>query len=530
MLRLFLPAQSSIWDESRVDFVLEDFMETAEYCHVCAALHKHSLCESGASSWSLCYDAESRMFVLYSHTSTVNYESRFPMLEFLPATKKDGLPAVELYKRYHGLGQSVVPISPDRTDRNTSDQASLNQIRFWLQQCEETHQLCQQVRGGPATPFFLPTRLIDIREQPKLIETKEGGIRHRKVRYATLSHRWLPGNNAKLLCSNLEAAKMAIDPSLLTPVFLDSIATAKRLGLDYIWVDALCIIQDDTEDWRRESSLMGLVYSNAYCNFGASAAAEPRLGYGPLISDRGRIGEGIFSTRSPSDLPVLYVNISWQGTTKPYYGIPHFVRAYLDDLPLLKRGWVFQERLLSPCSIYFGKQLSWECSELLASEIFPQGSPGARSTCPWNSNAPVRLFNLITQRSIKESIYAGNIRINELYRIWLNLMRTFRTCRLTFESDVFPAIAGLAEAFQAQLRDEYLAGLWRGDMIRGLLWHVHSWPRGTTERTLPRAYKGSLPISICVRTLQLTQTHSTVVVMGKPSHTRYYLGHCRRHN
>ena len=103
------------------------------------------------------------------------------MLEFLPATKKDGLPAVELYERHHGLGQFIVPISPDRTNRNTSDQASLNQIRFW-QQCEETHQLCQQVRGRSATLCFSPTRPIDIREQTKLIETNEGSYPSSKIK------------------------------------------------------------------------------------------------------------------------------------------------------------------------------------------------------------------------------------------------------------------------------------------------------------------------------------------------------------
>ena len=476
-------------NELRIAFVIENFLETAKHCHVCATIHKHNLCESGTSSWSLSYDAESRMFILDSHASSVKLESRFPMLEFLAATQNNGLPTIELYEKYHGLGRSIVLINPDRSGRSTSDQASFNQIRLWLRQCEETHQLCRTVRF-PFGITILPTRLIHIRGRPKLIELKTRDVNPERMRYATLSHRWLPEDNAKLLRSNLEAMKRAVDTSFLTPVFSDSIAIAKQLGLEYIWIDALCIIQDDTEDWHRESSLMGFVYRNAYCNLGASAAAESSVGCSSSVGSCEYTGEGLFSTRTPSDLPVLHTNIIWQDSVKPYFGIPHFARADLDDVSLLRRGWVFQERLLSPCSIYFGKQLTWECSELLASEIFPQGSPGVRSPSSWNSNAPVRLYNLINRPSITDLVYADNIRINELYRVWLNLMRTFRKCRLTFESDVFPAIAGLAEAFQQTLRDEYLAGLWRGDMIRGLLWHVHSWPRRTAQQSLPLAYKG----------------------------------------
>lgn len=179
----------------RVPFSFDQFIESAKRCHICAVLYKHNLCEGQGlyrtQSWSLCYDAESRMFVLYSHSfgRGTNFESRYPMLEFLPAVEKDGLPAIELFEDYHGLKQPVVPICPDVTNRTTSDKASFEQIQRWLHDCRTHHKLCHRECKKLVQPDFQPSRLIDIREQPRLIESHQSVNDHQRVRYATLSHR-----------------------------------------------------------------------------------------------------------------------------------------------------------------------------------------------------------------------------------------------------------------------------------------------------------------------------------------------------
>lgn len=373
---------SSLFDGPHIDFDIDDFSETSKYCHLCAVLSTHSLVQAKTEAWSLCYDQESKMFTLYSHRfGHGGRDSASTMLSFLPATIKDGLPAVTLHREYHRFPLSVVSICPDLTDRCTSDEDSFKQIRRWLHECQKNHKLCST---GCAKSSFLPTRLIDISEHPRLIETGEMECGTQNTRYATLSHRWLPDSTTKLLRSNLGVCKQAIASHLLSRIFSDSIVAARRLGLNYIWIDALCIVQDDTEDWRRESSLMGLVYTNAFCNFGASYA-----------------NQGLFHSRLRSELPVVHVNICWEGDAKPYYGFPYVVHADLDDVPLLQRGWVLQERLLSPRSIYFGTQLTWECLQLLASQIFPQGSPSFRGFNPQSTNSPVRLQNLVLQRKVE---------------------------------------------------------------------------------------------------------------------------------
>lgn len=50
----------------------------------------------------------------------------------------------------------------------------------------------------------------------------------------------------------------------MTPVLQDAIKTCRSLSISYLWIDALCITQDDPLDWERESASVGLIYLNAY--------------------------------------------------------------------------------------------------------------------------------------------------------------------------------------------------------------------------------------------------------------------------
>lgn len=153
----------------------------------------------------------------------------------------------------------------------------------------------------------------------------------RDMRYTTLTHRWIQGATAKLLRSNLESFKKSIKPSYLPPVFHDAIDTTRRLGLGYIWIDALCIVQDDPEDWTMESSIMDLVYERSYCNIGASAAADQRaFFYLPPEEakreepDREEPGGnepcGLCISRDPSEYSFVEVRVIRQGYNEAYFG------------------------------------------------------------------------------------------------------------------------------------------------------------------------------------------------------------------
>ncbi|KAI4937802.1 hypothetical protein J4E85_000238 [Alternaria conjuncta] len=147
---------------------------------------------------------------------------------------------------------------------------------------------------------------------------------------------------------------------------------------------------------------------------------------------------------------------------------------------LLRRGWVLQERLLSPRSIYYGEKLHWECSELHACETFPHGGPITGTFNPWGKEGfPFRAANLLydDMRYKELGIYAPQqcspevARIREVYRKWLCVVEYYSKCQLTYEEDRFPALMGLAKYWQVITEDDYVAGTWRRDLVYGLLWY-----------------------------------------------------------
>ncbi|ORY07253.1 heterokaryon incompatibility, partial [Clohesyomyces aquaticus] len=132
-----------------------------------------------------------------------------------------------------------------------------------------------------------------------------------------------------------------IDPTSLPLAFQDSLVPAKHLEVQYIWIDALCILQDDAWDWEKESSLMGQVYCNALCNFGACAAAKESV--------------GLFVDRDPRLFSEISLTICRKDHEAEYFGYTDRVHDDLLDSNLSDRGWILQERLLGPRSIYLGQ-------------------------------------------------------------------------------------------------------------------------------------------------------------------------------
>lgn len=226
---------------------------------------------------------------------------------------------------------------------------------------------------------------------------------------------------------------------------------------------------------------MGQVYSNAFCNLGASAAAE-------------RSG-GLYIDRDPRQVSLCRLRAQRKEFNRTYgsYLEPNSV---MSARVLLSRGWVLQERLLSPRSIYYDDKLHWECSELHACETFPHGGPILGGLNPWGKDGfPFRAANLLyDDMKYKEfDIYRFQrcspevARIREIYRKWLCVAEYFSNCQLTFEEDRFPALMGLAKYWQVITNDEYVAGIWRRDLLYGLLWYQKN---PTHEKPQPKDYRG----------------------------------------
>jgi len=138
-------------------------------------------------------------------------------------------------------------------------------IQAWIRDCESNHPSCRSVLSEEK---FLPTRLIYVgtREEllPRLVETKD--ISAQGTSYAALSHMWGDVQTAPPLQAtqyNYKRFMEYISLRQLPRNFLDAIETCLCMGIQYLWIDSLCILQDNAEDWTKEAQTMHLVYKFA---------------------------------------------------------------------------------------------------------------------------------------------------------------------------------------------------------------------------------------------------------------------------
>jgi hypothetical protein len=190
----------------------------------------------------------------------------------------------------------------------------------------------------------MPTRLIQVNKQLRLVETRE----IEASPYVALSHCWGPLQDHRRYCTlkrNVTQRKTRIEFDALPHTFRDAITVTRSLSVNYIWIDSLCIIQDDESDWQSEASKMEDVYSAAYCTIAASSARSSIEGF--LAN---RVPRSV--VKVPSDtLGVVYASVD----------IDDFHRD-VELSPLNKRGWVLQERTLSRRTMFFtSTQVYWEC-------------------------------------------------------------------------------------------------------------------------------------------------------------------------
>jgi len=192
----------------------------------------------------------------------------------------------------------------------------------------------------------MPTRLIEVGEPVRLVDSAS----IKASPYVALSHCWGPLKDNEKFCTskhNIEQLKESIAVDSLPRTFRDTLTITRGLDIKYIWIDSLCIIQDDDDDWERESAKMERVFSDAYCTIGASSARSSLVGF--------------LADRAPRDCVQLQTQST--GTLYVCPAIDDFHR-HVELGELNRRGWVLQERALSRRSIYFtSTQVYWECGK-----------------------------------------------------------------------------------------------------------------------------------------------------------------------
>ena len=336
----------------------------------------------------------------------------------------------------------------------------------WLQDCSQNHRDCNASNDRNS---WYPTRLLDLGHCNSEIscvwlihtaETPPSGP------YATLSHCW---GSAKLIQLTTAMAKShcpvyQIDD--LPRTFREAVEAAKRLGIRYLWVDSLCIIQGETEhqDWYREASLMDKVYFNSYCNLSAADASDST--------------EGLFRFRQPQFCGTVSFKAETSRVdldTQPADYVLHediFWKRHVLDAKLNSRGWVFQERLLAPRVLHYCHyQLFWECRELGACETSPEGIPSRVS----QGHDMKKLWQI-------KASNAADFYLSFWYR---QVLGHYTNMDLSVPSDKLIALSGIAKHIMPHTGDTYVAGMWRKSLGTHLFWITLPDPR--TSR--PQVYR-----------------------------------------
>ena len=231
---------------------------------------------------------------------------------------------------------------------------------------------------------------------------------------------------------------------------------ASELGYRYLWIDALCIIQDDPQDWLEESTKMCTVYRNSCCTI----AAHMSLG-----GNSGFIEPSTVSPTLQSKMQKF-----WRGSCPPSSPPPSEGYSVLNT-----RGWVFQERILSKRILHFvhGGAVFFED----ASGMFTDGTKGIYD--PQRRFLPISSANHPLIHDTKPTLED----VVEKSTQWYRLVERYTLCDLTYDSDRLPAVAGLAKYYQ-ELNESrsgtYLFGLWMNSIHQGLLW-VETSPEQPTK-------------------------------------------------
>lgn len=325
-------------------------------------------------------------------------------------------------------------VAPERRLSAVTDRILL---RTWLDTCQMDHKKCKK-----SYESWYPRRLLYIEHPSQKVRLIISKDHLPNGKYMTMSYRWGSQRYAKLESSTMAQLQSAVDVPNLPQVFQDTIQIAYDLGIQYLWIDALCIKQDpdNTSDWEIEAQNMDKIYSCAFLNVSATFSSD---GSGSLFQER------------PGDpiLP-LQIDLDINGTEQTYYVLNDSIwDEEITYAPLNKRGWVFQERFLASRVLHFGRQqMSWECRELNTLEMFPNGLP-QRCTLSMSGkyDADDNLSTFTRQ---------SDLPLDHFIDAWQDLVANYSKCRLTYPKDKLAAFLGIARRIQRSGVGHYAAGMW----------------------------------------------------------------------
>ncbi len=376
------------------------------------------------------------------------------------------------------------PINLDPASGRTA-----RQLRQWHKTCLKYHPKCLLT----ASTGFTPRRLLEIqhtgpRWKLRLVSPQEN---IGSVGYVAISYCWGGKQPLQTTLDNIHEREKDMPWPILPKSIQDAVKVTSSLQIKYLWVDSLCIIQDDFKNLQLEISMMPQIYSNALLTLSAQRASNANDGF----LERS-IGDYTDFPSQVYQLPVICKNGS-RGSAILFRPNAASLQAGANE-PLNTRAWALQERLLSPRILEFGFATTrWVCLEsaMPPSIKWRDGwVPVAGDTSGYLDFRKLlhsRMSEAATRKGALSNAEADTADRHVERLTWERVVEEFTTRALTISHDRPLAISGIAQLFGSVLKEQYLVGFWRCWLVPHLSWRIvyKSGAKQGRERR-PEIYQG----------------------------------------
>ncbi|KAL8349214.1 hypothetical protein RB598_004869 [Gaeumannomyces tritici] len=345
---------------------------------------------------------------------------------------------------------------------------SLARAKAWLDTCVQNHgPSC-----GTQEPLALPSRVIDVSKPTLRLHEASAG---EKGSYVALSYRW--GDAQAYICTAATLPDLLAGFSLddLPQTLRDAVRVTRSLGLKYLWIDSLCIVQDSEADKVHEVGRMAQVYRNAYVTVGAGSAFSVHDGF---LMDKADAETKLWRSLVPMKchLPDMKA-VEKVETLQDIYKMPRVAAGTLYLImeaggerdwydATSSRAWCLQELVISPRYLSYGRWPTWRCRRATHSDgsYYPEHPRTGPSTR--------RLQSALLQS--KKSRAADLRTTVQLHDAWGGFLHDYTRRKLSLPSDRLPAIGCIAELISQLTGAEYVAGLWRNNLLYEVMFYTHA--------------------------------------------------------
>ncbi|KAL2816443.1 heterokaryon incompatibility protein-domain-containing protein [Aspergillus cavernicola] len=259
----------------------------------------------------------------------------------------------------------------------------------------------------------------------------------------------------------------------------DAMHLALELGMRFIWIDALCIVQDDTNDWKEQASQFGRIYENALFTVSATASRDAHSG---CFSSQHNGGYQLNNRLSSMGEVDIYVRQACEETHdalfdgEDKYGDP----GELTRFPILLRGWTFQERMLSWRMLHCGpEELAWECIDKVECEC------SCVRVCQSDRGRAIPETKRIIEDHLRKASSETRAMRNHPLRQWGTILGDYSSRQFTYPRDRLVALEGIAQRFKRFDMGSYLYGLWGKNIPIQLEWAIVGEDGTRTRLDLP---------------------------------------------